>query len=570
MSERPALYFVTGAAGFIGRSLCRQLRAAGRPVRALVRGQQDPRLTAFGVEQIVGDLLDPASYRSALQGVDVVLHAGAKSSFGDGPEYQAANVTATERLLDSAREFAPSLRRFVFVSTLGAVDREPGDRCEAPVDESYPPHPSTDYGRSKLAAEERVRASGLPWTIVRPTLVGGVEMRFDSHLAVFARQALRGSLVSRLRFPGRMSLVHVEDVVRALLLVADHPGAANRTFFIAGEAVPLGTIYDWCAPGARLSLAPVRAALRPFVALLPFKPKAVLFDCLVAEDAALRALGWHPQRSAKDMVVEVAAAQRRHLDARLPPPGWTLVTGAASGLGRALAEQLAARGRRLILADRDGDALTTVAAGSGVIERVCIDLAHDAGVDALLALPQWTGEGVDEVFACAGIGVRGEFARVDVKQQAECFGVNVLSRLRLAHHAIQFMRPRRFGRVVLISSSSAFQPLPYMAVYAATNAALLSFGEGIWAELRGTGIQVLTVCPGGMRTQFQRRAGVLELPEEKLLEPEAVALAILGALGRESPTILVGGRAVAMALAARLLPRKVTLLLWRALMGKLR
>ncbi|MGH9748640.1 MAG: SDR family NAD(P)-dependent oxidoreductase [Candidatus Polarisedimenticolia bacterium] len=109
-----------------------------------------------------------------------------------------------------------------------------------------------------------------------------------------------------------------------------------------------------------------------------------------------------------------------------------------------------------------------------------------------------------------------------------------------------------------------------MTVYAASNAALLLLGEGFAYELRGTGVEVMTVCPGGMDTNFQKTSGARRLTREKLMPPQVVAARILEGLRRHRATLLVSGRARSMALLARLLPRTVSLALWGRLMAALR
>ena len=119
------------------------------------------------------------------------------------------------------------MRRFVFVSTIGAVDRAPADAGTAPLDEDAPLHPSSDYGRSKGRAEQLVRESGLPFAIVRPALVVGGDMRPDSHFAVFTRAAVRRAPLARFAWPGRFSGVHVDDLPAALELCTPRPPPAR-------------------------------------------------------------------------------------------------------------------------------------------------------------------------------------------------------------------------------------------------------------------------------------------------------------------------------------------------------
>jgi len=451
------------------------------------------------------------------------------------------------------------------------VDRGPGDRCATPLDERSAAFPSSDYGRSKLQAEQLVRESGLPFSIVRPAMVVGSTMRSDSHFAVFVRMALRGSPVARFAWPGQFSVVHVDDLVAALELCATHPAAAGRTFFCAGSPVALCECFELAAPGRRrLPMKWAAGVARLCPRLMPFQLKALLRPALTASDAALQGLGWRAQHSAAAALLEVIARERARLDPEADPGGQTVITGAASGLGRALVMRLAPHRRNLLLVDRDPAGLAQVQTAQPHCRISVVDLADEAAVAALVRSEDWGAHPVRELFACAGIGLRGPVLAADPAQHARLFKVNVLARLALAHAALPGMIRDRFGRIVFISSSSAFQPLPYMASYAASNAALLMLGEAWAAELAGSGVHLMPVCPGGMRTNFQATAGVRQQRGERLMLPELVAERIMRALARRPSTVIVSGRARGMALAARLLPRAASVALWKHLMARLR
>jgi nucleoside-diphosphate-sugar epimerase len=565
-----SVYFVTGAAGFVGRHVCRQLRERGDDVRAVVR-RADPELTRLGVRVWVGDLWHDEILREAIGNADVVIHCAGDPRFGNGPHYHRTNVELTERLLHTAQHHAPGLRRFVFVSTIGAIDRAKDDPCAAPLTEDSPAFPSSDYGRSKLEAERVVRDSGLAFTIIRPALVVGDDMREDSHFAVFAKQALSGALVARIAWPGAFSVVHVDDLADALLTAATHPNATGQTLFCASDVMPLSDFFDQCQPGVwRMPLSAVAARARRHVRWIPFSLKALLFPALTASDERLRALGWHPRHSARSALAPVIARERARLDPDVSPGGQTVVTGAASGLGRALVRHLASRRERLLLIDKDGARLATLA---GLLDNCAtrvVDLSDEKQVDALLVSPEWNACHITELYACAGIGLRGRMQDVPVENHRRMFAVNVLARIALTKSAIDVMRIRHFGRVVLISSSSAFQPLPYMATYAATNAALLSLGESWGAETADEGVHLMTVCPGGMNTDFQKSGGVKEVEGERLMLPEDVAAVIIKGLRQKKTTLIVSFRSFAMSVLARLLPRRASVVLWSRLMEKLR
>lgn len=561
-------FLVTGANGFVGRALVRHLADAGRKVTAQIRRAASPTLVRAGIPTLS---LPIERLGAELADVTHVVHVAGDPRFGNGPQYRASNVETTAALIAALRQHAPNLRRLVLVSTIGAVDRAPDDPCTRPLDAATPPHPTSDYGRSKLEAERLVAASGLPFAIVRPAMVVGPTMRAESHMAVFARAAIQGGLLGRLDLPGELSVVHVDDLAAALVLAAEHPDAAGQTYFAAGTPVRLGALFDWAKSGPwRLPVAPLAALLRPALRYLPFQAKGLLYPALVADDAPLRALGWQPRHDGHAALAQVIEREQNRADPARPLPGLTVVTGAASGLGRAMALRLHALGRRLLLVDRDGVGLDQVLASQANVTRAVCDLADAAAIRRLCASPEWRAGPIDELYACAGFGLRGEVATLPAEPQADVIRVNMIARLLLAHEVAQEMGERGLGRIVLVSSSSAFQPLPFMAAYAASNAALLLFGEALAFESAPKGIDVFVACPGGMQTPFQSRAGVKQDPKEKLMPPEAVAAAILQGIARRRTVILISTRARAMSLLARLLPRALSLRLWGRLMGRLR
>ena len=565
-----ATYFVTGANGFIGRHVCAVLHARGHQVLGLVRGDA-VSLGCLGVKCVSGDLGDPGGWRDALKNVQFVIHCAANPRFGNGPNYEQENVGTTANLLAAIRVQAPHLERLVFVSTVGAVDRAPADSCGEPLNESSPLCPSSDYGRSKVAAEALVAASGLPFVIVRPALVTGATMRFESHFSVFARWVLAGHPLGRIAWTGCFSVVDVDDLVEALLLCATHPDAAGRTYLCGGSPLELGSFLAALKPAFRLPLRPFQSLLRIAAPAMPFQLKSLLFAALVVDDSALRRLGWQSTKSPMQGMEPAIQRERARFDPFIEPPlGQTVITGAASGLGRAMAEILSPRRSRLLLIDRDANGLAELSKRIPHARCRIADLADATAWEALLAGPEWTAHPVAELYACAGIGRRGDFANDSITVQLAMMRVNLLARMRLAHAAIADMTQIQFGRIVLVASSSAFQPLPLMSAYAASDAAVLFFGQGIAYESARRGIHVLTICPGGMQTNFQVTAHVKQNPTEELMRPADVASEIMQGLARQRTILVVSSRARAMALFARLLPRGLAIRVWGHLMTTMR
>lgn len=186
---------LTGGTGFVGRATIERALGASHEVRALTRRAQPPR---EGVTWVAGALDDPVSLASLVAGAEAVIHIAGVVNAPDRAGFVAGNVAGTRAILA-----ASGARRFVHVSSLSARE----------------PHLS-NYGWSKREAEALVAASGADWTVVRPT---GVYGPGDTELRDMFRLAAKG--IALLPPPGLVSLVHVDDLARLLVALAERPGA---------------------------------------------------------------------------------------------------------------------------------------------------------------------------------------------------------------------------------------------------------------------------------------------------------------------------------------------------------
>jgi len=219
--------FVTGATGFVGAHLVKALLARGDSVTALARRPALAELLGWGndVRLLKGGLDDEAVLRQGCAGMDVVYHVAGKIAARDMAEFMATNRDGTANVLEAARD--GGARRFLFVSSLAVSGpTEPG----RPIDETRPPAPVTDYGRSKLAAEVLVQAMPLPWTIVRPPVVYG---EWDRGTLKIFQLAQRGILPVFGDGSQELSVIHAEDLARALVAAATAPAAAGKVYFAA-------------------------------------------------------------------------------------------------------------------------------------------------------------------------------------------------------------------------------------------------------------------------------------------------------------------------------------------------
>ena len=237
--------FVTGGAGFIGRRVVGLLRGAGADVRALARSDRSAaQLREAGCDVVVGDATDATLLRDALAGCDVAYHLAADYRVGikasERPAMQAANVTATERLLDAA--VAAAVPRIVHVSTINAF----GDTGYRVVDETFErPRPyryvsfyDETKHRAQLLAEERV-AAGAPVLVAMP---GGVYGPGDhSSLGGVLRDAAAGRLRALTFGDLGINMAHVDDIAAGIVLVGGR-GRVGERYVLGGEITTLAEL----------------------------------------------------------------------------------------------------------------------------------------------------------------------------------------------------------------------------------------------------------------------------------------------------------------------------------------
>jgi dihydroflavonol-4-reductase len=200
--------FVTGATGFVGSHLAAALVERG--------------------DDVTWTLEDAAGFADALREVDVVYHVAGLTAAPSERAFLEVNAEGTRRLIGAAVVAAPGLQRLVYVSSIAAVGPVPHGTL---LTEDTPARPVTAYGRSKLAGEDATRRSqGLPWTIVRPGVVYGPR---DRELLRMFRIARYGAVPVFGRGRQEVSLVHVADLVAAILRAGAEPGAVAQTYHIA-------------------------------------------------------------------------------------------------------------------------------------------------------------------------------------------------------------------------------------------------------------------------------------------------------------------------------------------------
>jgi uncharacterized protein len=186
---------------------------------------------------------------------------------------------------------------------------------------------------------------------------------------------------------------------------------------------------------------------------------------------------------------------------------FTLITGSSSGIGEAFARRLAAEKHNLVLVARSEEKLRELcdelAAKHDVTCRYfAMDLLDFEADLELFNQTEKNGLEIDWLINNAGFGSAGDFAKLDLEKELEIIDLNVSALVALTYRYLQKMRERKSGTIINVSSAAGFQPIPFMATYAASKAFVSSFSEAIAEENRPFGIQVLALCPGSTKTNF--------------------------------------------------------------------
>lgn len=310
--------FVTGATGFVGSHVVPLLVARGDEVVALARRKDAADvLRAAGCTVVMGSLDDAAALRTAVAGAELVYHIAGLTS-GTEAELTAVNHASTLRLLHLFD--ASVLRRFVYVSSQAALGPSTPGR---PLPEDAPCRPVTAYGRSKLAGEQAVMASALPWCVVRPPSVYGPRDREFLALFKVVRTGLAPVFGSGTQ---ELSLVYAEDLAAAIVAAGSHP-AANRQVFHAGHPAVVLSRDVALAAGRTLGKSPLIVPL-PGVVATP----VVAFVGYVAGLAGRRTVLNADKMAeflAPSWLLDVTKAERLL--------GWRATTDLATGMARTAA-----------------------------------------------------------------------------------------------------------------------------------------------------------------------------------------------------------------------------------------
>ena len=235
---------------------------------------------------------------------------------------------------------------------------------------------------------------------------------------------------------------------------------------------------------------------------------------------------------------------------------WAVVTGASSGLGVGFAERLADEGTNVLLVARRRDLLEDVAEAIRARGRVRAevwpaDLTDRAERARLVA--RMAELDVSHLVNNAGFGTMGEFKDAAPERVIDEMELNMVALTELTRGVLPHMVERGAGAIINVASTAAFQPIPTMAVYAASKAYVMRFTIAIWEELYSTGVRAIVICPGPTDTEFFANAGDDGVMRRRRTITQVVDTTFAG-LRAHRPMVVDGPTNAAMALATRLVP----------------
>jgi short-subunit dehydrogenase len=252
-----------------------------------------------------------------------------------------------------------------------------------------------------------------------------------------------------------------------------------------------------------------------------------------------------------------------------------LVTGASSGIGADLARELARHGHDLVLCARRAEPMRALGveleATGATTTVIAADLSKPGAASALADEVQLRGLIVDVLVNNAGLGAGGAFHESDPVRVSEMLQVNVVALTELTRALLPGMVQRGKGRVMFVASTAGFQPGPSMALYCASKAFVLSLGEAISYELRGTGVTLTTLCPGATHTEF---SAVAKTGSSVLFDSPVASVMSSAEVARQGYRALAAGKRLhitgfinkLVAASGRFSPRAISLPITQAIL----
>lgn len=563
--------FITGCTGFIGSHFIKfVINELGESdlIYILLRNPDSIKFNQKNIKLLVGDLKDIIKYKKELLECHYVFHFAANAEFKNKikSDYDKINFLYTVQMVDILKK-SKKLKNFVFISTIGAVDRNWNDDCSKPLSISSKPNPRSLYGKSKLKAESYIKSSGIRYTIIRPGWVYGRDMRKNSHINKFVTMVYQRNILTKFNFIGKVSIIHVDDLCRALVNNLHNNLIINKTYFAVTEEISIGDIFKiienkiFNKTSYRINLIIWFKLFRLFISklhfLLPLSINNLFVDYLVADKTEFI------NEFDLNKIINFDIGINDVIDTNILVNGKWIITGANSGIGLKIVEKLEKKGKQLILIDRNDDNINKIK-NAVVIKSDLSDLRNIKKIAT-----QLLNEKIFCIINNAGVGYKKGIIDINLNEIFSTINVNCFTPVLLIKFLLNNLIKNN-SIIVNIASSVSYIPLPNMSLYAASKAFLASFSESIEVELKHK-IKVITIMPSGTYTNFQKNAGVKVRTNGKgLLSADYVANKIIDSIQNNKNFVIIGFSGKIMLFLSRIIPFNLRSFFWGKLFEKVR
>lgn len=555
---------LTGASGFIGEHLLYYLSNCHK-LKIIVFGQKKSALISrlIKARKIVffkGNLKNTEDLKKIHRKIDYVFHLASKVNYFGNKSILNDNLLATKNIINLCK--SKNIKKLVYTSTFGAVDRKCFDWNYEPLNENSKCYPTSFYGKGKLLEEQEILNCGLNVAILRLPWVYGPGMNVTHHLRKILFLVKKKSFVLKFKWPGRVSLLSVNNCIVALILSMFKIENNKKTIFITDkQPIEFWKIINniqnqlpW--PSRNLIAIPkcfvFMAKVLQFI--LPFPLKCMLFDAYSVDIAASKQHFFkYFDNQSFDFRELIRFDALTEFPSRLNQR--TLITGSSSGIGLCLKNILYCCGFSLILVDKRKSTLKHDLISNNSCTFIKCNLANEIEVKKLLLMIRNKFNNLKLFINNAAIGLNKSFMDQTYFETKLILKVNIFSSLRLLHACAKKMSDNCTGIIINIASSISFLPFPTMSIYAASKAFISSFSSSLTEEMNKSNICIKTIYPSGCKTNFQKASKFL-LQQKYLLSPNFVAQKICKNLYNNKQFIFVGFNSFLFYLIGRIIPLK--------------
>jgi NAD+-dependent farnesol dehydrogenase len=520
-------FFITGATGFIGMALARRLAAEGHSVNVLARSPEKAKdLNTDGISVFKGDITDVRSIEKAMKGCTHVFHlaAYAKPTAKDLSVFHEVNVEGTRKILEACVKLG--IERVVFTSTAGTFDIT-GPENEANESSKRPENYYTEYAKTKRQAEllcvEYIE-KGLDIITVFPTRVFGPGILNESNsLTKIASRFQKGKW--RI-IPGNGktygNYVFVNDVVNGLIMAMNR-ACKGESYILGGENATFNELFNTIkmASGKKYRLFNIPypvlwfasvimkvsgIVLRKPAALSPAWVKRYLQNRRLSSQKAEKELGYTITPLFKGFEKTYTWLRTGKTDVLSNPDKYyTVITGASSGIGRALAMECAQKGMNLLLVSLPNTGLPEFASELEQYFEISVKFQEINLCDnnAQTKVLHFTNENklkVNCLINNVGVGFNGQFEAMPAEKITQMFMLNMLTTTLMTQLFVPILRQAPRGYILNMGSLAAFSALPGKSIYAASKAYVMYLTRALASELKGSNLSVTGVFPAGVPT----------------------------------------------------------------------